>query len=103
MLREYFRVKEEVELVRKKFIKSMSGKRDEAARSYSATLKDYRSIQVKFLQTLAHLGVKNPEDDLAKLLSNLPEIVCDIPDCKCKYHASIKSIAEVSNDNEQDS
>jgi len=65
-------------------------------RTYSATLKDYRSIQVKMLQTLAHLGVKNSEDDLAKLLSDLPEIRCDVKDCPCAYHQGIKRILEVA-------
>jgi len=66
------------------------------ARTYSFTLKDYRSIQVKMLQTLAHLGVKHSEDDLARLLSDLPEIRCDVKDCPCAYHQGIKRILEVA-------
>lgn len=74
----------------------MRRRSEKDARTYSFTLKDYRSIQVKMLQTLAKLGVKNSEDDLARLLSDLPEIRCDVKNCPCAYHQSIKRILEVA-------
>jgi len=94
VIREYFRVKEELQAIRRKFFQSVSRKQDKSARTYAATLKDYRSIQVKLLQTLVSLGVERSEDDLAKLLSDLPEVRCDVKDCQCAYHKSVKRILE---------
>lgn len=96
VIREYFRVIEELNVIRKKFFQSMNKKQDRSTRTYAATLKDYRSIQVRLLQTLAQFGVKNSDDDLVKLLSDLPEIVCKVDDCKCAYHSSIKRIIEAA-------
>ena len=98
VIKEYFLVREELEVIRKKFFQSMSRKHDRSARTYSATLKDYRSIQVKLLRTLVDLGVKHSEDDLAKLLSDLPEVRCDVNNCGCAYHQSIKRILEVTTE-----
>lgn len=94
VISEYLRTLEELNIIRKKFFESIEND-DKHARTYAATLKDYRGIQVKLLQTLAKLGVKgSDEDDLVKILSNLPEIQCDISDCKCAYHISISKIIE---------
>jgi hypothetical protein len=94
VLSEYLRTLEELNVIRKKFLESVE-KDSTGARTYAATLKDYRGIQVKLLQTLAKLGVKgSDEDDLVKILSNLPEIQCDVGDCKCAYHIGIRRIIE---------
>lgn len=94
VISEYLRTLEELNVIRKKFLESVE-KDSAGARTYAATLKDYRGIQVKLLQTLAKLGVKgSDEDDLVKILSNLPEIQCNVSDCKCAYHISIRRIIE---------
>jgi len=94
VIREYLRTKEELKLIRSKFHQTLKRKQDKDARTYALIMKDYRSAQVKLLQTLVHLGVKNSEDDLAKLLSDLPEVKCDVQDCACAYHLSIKRIID---------
>lgn len=89
VIREYLRVNEEVEVIRKKFFRSSRTKNDKSTRSYASMLKDYRFIQVKLLYALVKLGVKKSED-LVNLLSNLQDIDCTVENCQCAYHKSIK-------------
>ena len=93
VVREYLRVNEELEVIRKKFFRSSRTKDHKSTRSYASTLKDYRSIQVKLLYALVALGVKE-SDDLVNLLSSLPDIDCNIENCQCAYHKSIKQKLE---------
>jgi len=94
VIREYLLAKEELEVIRKMFFLSLRRKHEKSARTYAGTLKDYRGIQVKMLQALVDLGVDQSEDDLAKLLSGLPEVRCEVKNCECAYHKSIKRILE---------
>ncbi|HLE34460.1 MAG TPA: hypothetical protein VI698_01085 [Nitrososphaerales archaeon] len=93
VVREYLRVNEELEIIRGKFFRSSRTKDRKSTTSYAATLKDYRSIQVKMLHALVSLGVKK-SDDLVNLLSNLPDIDCKVENCQCAYHTSIKQKLE---------
>ena len=91
---EYNQMKPELNAIRRKFLKAIRTNDEKSARAYSATLKDYRSIQVKLLLAMAQLGVRSTDDDLAKLLSDLPEVRCDNKQCKCPYHQTIRELAE---------
>jgi hypothetical protein len=93
VVKEYLRVNEELEIIRDRFFRSSKTNNHKGTRSYAATLKDYRSIQVKMLRALVSLGVKKSED-LVNLLSNLPDIDCKVENCQCAYHASIKQKLE---------
>jgi len=102
IIREYLLVREELEVIRKMLFLSLRRGHDKSTRTYAGTLKDYRGIQVKLLHTLVDLGVERSEDDLVKLLSDLPEVRCDVKDCQCAYHKSVKKILEPAmkrNDN----
>ena len=101
-VKKYLEVNREVEILRRKFFDAMRRKRDSNATAYAATLKDYRNIQVKILQTLSHLGVKHSEDDLVRLLSDLPEVKCDVKDCACGYHRSIRAILDSVEEKQDD-
>lgn len=94
---EYNRMKPELNAIRRKFLRAVRTNDEKGARAYSAALKDYRSIQVKLLLAMARLGVKATDDDLAKLLSDLPEVQCNDKKCKCPYHQMIRRLDEDSD------
>jgi len=91
---EYNRMKPELNAIRRKFLQAIRTNNEKGARAYSATLKDYRSIQVRLLLAMAQLGVNPNDDDLAKLLSDLPEVRCDDKNCKCPYHQTIRKLSD---------
>jgi hypothetical protein len=84
-------------MIRRKFFDCIDTKPNHTVRSIAATLKDYRSIQVKLLQTFTSFGVDNSEEDLARLLSGLPEVKCQVKECICEYHKIINEIVEVNS------
>jgi hypothetical protein len=92
VIKQYLLGLEDLEIIRRKFLHYMRTKQEKSARTYASVLKDYKGIQVKLLQTLASLGVETSEEDLAKLLSDLPDVTCDVQHCACAYHQSIKKI-----------
>lgn len=94
IISEYRRLKPELDAIRRKFLRAVRTKDEKSTRAYSAALKDYRSIQVRLLIAMAQLGLKPTDDDLAKLLSDLPEVKCDDKDCKCPCHETLRTVAE---------
>ena len=96
-IKAYLFVGEEIKIIRGKFLHYVRVKEEKIAKTYASILKDYRGIQVKFLERLAAHGVKNSEEDLAVLLSGLPEFKCDVKDCVCEYHKTINEIIETNS------
>ena len=94
VIKQYLQSLEDFAIIRRKFLHYVKTKEEKSARTYASVLKDYKGIQVKLLQTLARFGVETSEEDLASLLSGLPEVTCDVQECACAYHQTINKIVE---------
>ncbi len=74
MVDQYWEMIQELKILREKFLKAVASNDEKNARTYSAALKDYRSIQVKLILALQKTGALGEgQDAVAELFSKLSE------------------------------
>ncbi len=75
MVDQYWEMIQELKIVREKFLQAVASNDEKNARTYSAALKDYRSIQVKLILALQKTGALGEgQDAVAELFSKLSEV-----------------------------
>jgi len=57
---QYREMMQELKILREKFLQAVASNDEKNARAYSASLKDYRSIQVKLIQAMQKMGDLHP-------------------------------------------
>ncbi len=75
MVDQYWEMIQELKILREKFLKAIASNDEKNARTYSAALKDYRSIQVKLILALERTGALGQgQDAVVELFSKLSEM-----------------------------
>ncbi len=75
MVDQYWEMIQELKILREKFLKAVASNDEKNARTYSAALKDYRSIQVKLILALEKTGALGQgQDAVVELFSKLSEM-----------------------------